>query len=305
MLSMLGLAVVNTGCTRADVYAITDEPATDGGGDLSGEPAVCPSPALLPGNTSQMLPVNSVSRSYVLHIPPTYDGSTPVPLIIDFHALGSTGLTESLSSPYPEVTDPEGVVMAFPDGLKGPAGNAWDVGPCCVANVDDVEFATTLVGEIEKTACIDRSRVYAVGVSTGGGMANYVACHAANVFAAVAPAGFAFLEGTNVDDCNPLRPITVISFRGTAEVRVLYDGGSSSLVPGMPVTFLSAKATFERWAQIDRCNGLPSDDSNGCSRYADCQDGVEVFLCTKQGGGEEPGDPTVAWPVLKRYTLPP
>ena len=37
--------------------------------------------------------------------------------------------------------DPEGVIMAFPDGLKGPAGTGWNVGPCCVAGVDDVAFA--------------------------------------------------------------------------------------------------------------------------------------------------------------------
>jgi hypothetical protein len=32
-------------------------------------------------------------------------------------------------------------------------------------------------------------------------------------------------------------------------------------------------------------------------------DGVDVILCTKQGGREEAGDATVAWPVLKRHSL--
>jgi polyhydroxybutyrate depolymerase len=251
-----------------------------------------------------MLQVDTLSRTYVLHIPPAYAGNRPAPLIIDFHAIGSSGQTESSTSPYPAVTDPEGVIMAFPDGREGPAGNAWNVGPCCVAGVDDVKFATTLVDDIAKSVCIDRSRVYAVGVSVGGGMANYVACHAANVFAAVAPAGFAFLEGSNVDNCSPLRPMTTIAFRGTAEGRVLYDGGSSDAVYGMHVTFLSAKQTFDRWGQLDGCNGVPIVDSNGCSRYADCRDGVLVVLCTKEGGHEEPGDPTVAWPLLKSYVLP-
>ena len=44
-------------------------------------------------------------------------------------------------------------------------------------------------------------------------------------------------------------------------------------------------------------------DANGCASYAGCQGGVEVILCTKQGGREEPGDPSIAWPVLKRHTL--
>ena len=159
------------------------------------------------------------------------------------------------------------------------------------------------MAQIQTTACIDPTRVYAVGVLTGGGMAYYLACHAADVFAAVAPAAFDLLE-ENVDDCIPSRPITVISFRGTADSRVPYAGGPSSLVPGMSITFLGAKATFEEWAEIDRCTGSPSaEDSNGCSTYSGCQDGVEVILCTKQDGREEPGDASVAWPVLKRHTL--
>jgi polyhydroxybutyrate depolymerase len=265
-------------------------------------PVTCPASALPPGDTTRMLQVGSAARSFVLHVPPAYDGKRPVPLVVDFHGIGESGASELASSSYPAALDPEGVIMAFPDGLRGPAGTGWNVGPCCVADVDDVAFARALVTQVQAIACIDATRVYAVGVLTGGGMAHYVACHAADVFAAVAPAAFDLLE-ENVNDCVPARPITVISFRGTADSRVPYTGGPSSLVPGMPLTFLGAQATFEAWARIDRCTGSRSaPDSKGCSSYAGCQDAVEVVLCTKQDGREEPGDPSVAWPVLKRHT---
>src|SRR6185369_4887288 len=196
-----------------------------------------------------------------------------------------------------------GVVMAFPDGMRGPAGTGWNVGPCCVGAVDDVAFARAVVAQIESMACIDPARVYAVGVLTGGGMAHYVGCHAADVFAAVAPAAFDLLA-ENVDGCTPPRPITVISFRGTADSRVPYAGGPSSLVPGMPLTFLGAQHTYEAWAAIDQCVGPASAaDGNGCSAYSGCGDGAEVILCTKEGGHLEPGDPSVAWPVLARHML--
>lgn len=152
--------------------------------------------------------------------------------------------------------------MAFPDGARGPAGTAWNVGPCCVADVDDVAFARAVVAHVQTLACIDPSRVYAVGVLTGGGLSHYLACRAADVFAAVAPAAFDLLE-ENVDDCAPSRPITVVSFRGTGESRVPYEGGPSSLVPGMPLTFLGARATFEKWAELNGCTGSPSaEDTN-------------------------------------------
>jgi polyhydroxybutyrate depolymerase len=247
--------------------------------------------------------VGSVSRSFVLHVPQSYEGTRPVPLIVDLHGLGSSAMNELQNSPYPAVTDAEGVVIAFPDGLKGPLGSAWNLGPCCVADVDDVGFIRALVAQVQNAACIDSRRVYAVGVLTGGGMVYDLACHTADIFAAVAPAAFDLLQ-ESVDDCVPSRPITEISFRGTADPRVPYAGGPSSLVPGMPITFLGARATFQRWAAINHCTGTASpEDGNGCSSYFSCDAGVEVTLCTKQGGRDEPGNASIAWPVLRRHTL--
>jgi len=255
------------------------------------------------GDSNQTVLVDGTMRSYILHVPAAYDGTKPVPLVVDFHGVGDSGSSERSDSPYPDVLDPEGVVMAFPDGMKGPAGTAWNVGPCCVANVDDVAFARALVAQVRQRTCVDPARVYAVGVLTGGGMAHYLACRAADVFAAVAPAAFDLLA-ENVAECAPSRPISVISFRGTADSRVPYEGGPSSLVPGLPLTFLGAEATYAKWAELDHCVGPASaPDARGCSGYSGCDDGVEVILCSKQDGRLEPGDPSVAWPVLKRHTL--
>ena len=305
LLGLLGVVVAAGGCWRTNVFAITGEAAMDGGGGADGaSPVICPSPALKPGDTSQTIRVGSLNRSYVLHIPTSYDGNNPVPMVVDFHQGGDSGSSELSSSPYPAKTDPEGVIMVFPDGMKGPVNTtSWNIGPCCVAKVDDVAFARALVKDVQTTACIDPSRIYAVGVGTGGGMAYYLACRAADVFAAVAPAAWDLLA-ENVNDCAPSRPITVLSFRGTADSVVPYAGGASSVVPGMPITFLGAKATFEKWAELDRCTGSPSDeDSNGCSAYSSCQDGVEVILCTQQGGHQDPGNASFAWPMFKRHTL--
>lgn len=275
------------------------------GGDSSsgGQAPTCPSPALSPGDSNQTVSVDGSSRSYVLHVPASYSGSIAAPLIVDFHGLGGSGTQERSSSPYPGVVDGEGVVMAFPSGESGPSGPAWNVGPCCVDS-DDLAFARALVQQVESLACIDPKRVYAVGFSMGGGMSHYLACHAADIFAAVAPAAFDLLE-ENVGDCTPSRAITEISFRGTSDPIVPYDGGYSSVVPGMPITFLGAAGTFSKWAELNGCTGSPSGpDANNCQTYSQCDEGVEVTLCTKQGGSHEAGNAAVAWPVLKRHTLP-
>lgn len=297
----IGLCVASAACTQATLYAVTG--ATSDAGSDGLPSAGCAAPALAAGDTTRTLQVGTVTRTYVLHLPAAYDGAKAVPLVLDFHGIGNTGMSELGSSPYPPQLDPAGVVMAFPDGLKGPAGTAWNVGPCCVAGVDDVAFARAVVADVAQTACIDAARVYAVGVLTGGGMAYYLACQAADVFAAAAPAAFDMLA-ENVGSCVPARAISVIAFRGTNDPRVPYAGGYSSLVPMMPITFLGAVGSFQAWAQIDHCGGAASSaDANGCAHYSGCQDGVEVILCTKQGGSDDPGDPTISWPVLTRHAL--
>ncbi len=84
-------------------------------------------------------------------------------------------------------------------------------------------------------------------------------------------------------------------------------GGASTPPNGLNVTihFLGAKATFEKWAQLDGCTGSPSAaDTNGCSTYSQCKDGVEVSLCSKQGGSHEPGNAQVGWAMMKKHPMP-
>ena len=302
-LVLAGAGVTAAACSRADLNVIVHTDGSTGGTGGVG-PVTCPSPALQPGDPMQTVLVGGTPRSYVLHVPTTYDGSKPVPLVVDFHALNSSGPQQQGISPYPAETDPDGAVMAFPTGIAGPSGPAWNVGPCCVANVDDVAFARALVAKVSTTACIDPKRVYATGVYPGGGMAYYLACNAADVFAAVAASSFDLMQ-ENVADCRPSRPITVISFRGTGDNLVPYEGGFSMVVPGMPVTFLGAQGTFQKWADIDQCTDAPSaQDSNGCSTFSNCNGGVEVVLCTMQGGGQGSNNGSIAWPLLKRHPLP-
>jgi polyhydroxybutyrate depolymerase len=258
----------------------------------------CPAAGTKPTEGKKTITVGTTSRTYYLHIPSTYDGTKPAPLVVDFHGLGGNGTDEAASNPYKSVIDPEGVVSAYPDGVNGTNGTGWNLGPCCT-DTDDVAFAKALVQDVEKAACIDPKRVYAVGYSLGGGMVHVLGCKAADVFAAVSPAASDLVKET-VDQCAPARPITVFTFRGTADPAVAYGGGSMG-----SFTNIGAKATFQKWASLDKCTGDPSaQDSNGCSTYASCEGGVQVTLCSKQNGGHDPGNASVSWPVLKKYTMP-
>jgi len=232
-----------------------------------------------------------------LHVPTSYTGKTPVPLVLDFHALGGTGSQEQSLSGYQAIADREGFPIVFPDGID----NAWNIGPCCTNSrtVDDLGFAKGMVAAIVAQACIDTKRIYATGFSMGGGMSHYLACNAADVFAAAAPASFDLLV-PDEEPCAPSRPISVLTYRGTADTTVPYAGG---LGPSGKVTFLGAQGSFQRWASIDGCV-TPTTADGDCTYYKTCSAGVEVGLCVKQGGGHAPGDPEVGWAFLSRFSLP-
>jgi polyhydroxybutyrate depolymerase len=265
---------------------------TGGGGAISCSGKTAPA-----GETTRTIQIGGTSRTYILHVPSTYSGATAVPLVLDFHALGGTGSSEKSSSGFAALSDRDGFVIAWPNGID----NAWNIGPCCTNSrtVDDLGFARGMVDEIEKLACIDVKRVYSTGFSMGGGMSHYLACNAADVFAAVAPSSFDLLIDSE-EPCMPSRPISVLSFRGTSDTVVPYAGGAGS---SGRVHFLGAVGTLMKWAQLDMCTGSPTT-SGSEQLYTQCAAGVEVGLYTIDGGGHAPGPAGTAWDFLKAKTLP-
>jgi polyhydroxybutyrate depolymerase len=269
------------------------------------------SPTLRPGAMTASIMFGGANRMYQLYVPSSYKPEAPAPLVLWFHGiLGSS--QDYRTSGFQEVADREGFLLVAPEGTD----TAWNIGPCCTArrrNVDDVGFAKAIVAEMKAKACIDSRRVYAAGFSMGGGMSHYLGCHAADVFAAVAPSAFDLLQ-ENVEDCKPVRPISVASFRNKADNFVYYDGTPDSTPPNTAITgdtstrinILGALKTLEAWGKIDGCSGAAEPDGTGCQTYKTCGAGAEVTLCTEDDpiAGHHPGPADQMWQRLKRFQLP-
>jgi polyhydroxybutyrate depolymerase len=274
-----------------------------GEGGAPPQPVTCPATSTLrAGDTTMRTPVggrNGGMRTYIVHVPASYDGSKPVPLMINFHPLiFGTGSGQRTGSGWAQVGDREGIITAFPDGYDA----AWDIGNCCTrGDVDDMAFALAIVEEISKAACIDPNRVYASGYSMGGGMSHLLGCKAANVFAAIAPSAFDLTEENHIP-CEPARPLTVVMHRGMSDSVVPYRGGATRPPNGTPVTvtMLGAVGTFDEWSRINGCTDQPMT-SGSCRRRSQCNNGVEVVLC--ENGGHTQGPAAEIWETLKKHGL--
>ncbi len=82
--------------------------------------------------------------------------------------------------------------------------------------------------------------------------------------------------------------------------------GLACVATGHPITLLGAVTTLNLWAGFDGCTGTASDVGNGCQAYAssECDEGVEVWLCTSPGTESQHGNASIAWPILKQYRSP-
>lgn len=222
--------------------------------------------------------------------------------MLRFHGLSGNGGQEINTTGYRGIADREGFILVAPTGAQGSAGNAWNVGTCCTSDrsVDDVAFAKAIVEDVKKVANIDTDRVYATGFSMGGGMTHYLACHASDVFAAFAPEAFDLLE-ENVNQCNPPRAVALLSQRSSNDNLVIYNGGRDCLT-GVCINFLGAVNTNSTWKQKSGCTSQTTQQGQ-CSISPQCNDGVEVGLCTLNSG-HSPGDANTGWNFLKRFTLP-
>jgi polyhydroxybutyrate depolymerase len=288
-------------------------PTFDGGTAIDGgtiKPNVCTASdsTVAKGDSTRTIQVGGASRTYLLHVPSTYNGASAVPLVLDFHGMGDTPERQKAMSGFAALSDSDGFLIAWPAGIE----QTWNFGPCCTCSktVDDLGFAKAIVSEIEAMACIDAKRVYANGFSIGGAMTNFVACNAADVFAAATPSASDLLTPSQTP-CNPVRPISVLAFRGTADPTVPYAGGASVTPNSCPATLnlLGAVASFNKWAAIDSCTGTPTtasvtNPSGTLMKSSQCAGGVEVGLYTIQGGGHAPGPGKVAWDFLKTKSLP-
>jgi poly(3-hydroxybutyrate) depolymerase len=72
--------------------------------------------ALGPGDYARPLDVNRRTRTYLVHVPPAYDGNRPFAVVLIFRGGGSNGETMVRFSGLNEKADTAGFVAVYPNG---------------------------------------------------------------------------------------------------------------------------------------------------------------------------------------------
>jgi polyhydroxybutyrate depolymerase len=246
-----------------------------------------------------------MARTYVLHVPPSYTRSQPIPLVIAYHGHGGDGAGQERLSGMDATSDANGFIVAYPDGVD----KSWNDGRTGAVDsgVDDIGFTSDLIAQLEKDYSIDARRVYATGLSNGGMMCYRVAMELGGKVAAVAPVAALMsqdLEGRGT----PPVPVSLMLIAGTDDPLMPFNGGEIGLFLHARGLVIPAADTISFWVRADGCSPTPAvtqlpdiDPADGTrvtlSDYTGGTNGAEVRFYTVEGGGH-------AWPGGVPYLGP-
>jgi len=236
-------------------------------------------------------------RSFILHLPPDFQTSGPLPVLLAFHGGGGNapGFQEYAGLDAP--ADARGFAVVYPNG-SGRFDRrllTWNAGDCCgyaqEHDVDDVGFALAILADLSRDLPLDHARVYATGHSNGAMMAYRLAADAATRIAAIVPVAGADMTRTFA----PEAPVSVLHVHSVDDPRALYAGG---LGPSFPLTnrrieHRAVAAGLARWRARDGCTGegrkTDARSVGGHTAilldYAPCGEGSDVALWKLTGAG--------------------
>jgi len=227
-------------------------------------------------------------RVYLVHVPPRYDRTRAVPLVISMHGAGGWPAQQMRMTQWNRLADRDNFIVVYPSAARMAGPRIW--------RVSDVAYISQLIDRLERDYNIDRTRVYANGFSNGGGMTFVLSCTIANRLAAVGLSGAA--QTFPWRWCPDTRAIPMIAFHGTADRFAPYLGGPSPIAPAAH-PFPNIPLWVAKWAARNHCTA-PAVSSRVASdvtrtTYSACA--ADVAFYTVEGGGHQwfGGQPLPTW----------
>lgn len=257
--------------------------------DPSPPPPTAPTPPPTPvGSSCQLGPHarsftlqvqhQGLTRRALVDLPPGYDGSEDLPVVLSFHGLVMNAASQRLYTGLDQAANARGWIAVHPE-----AAPEWNVLP----GSPDIGFVHALLDELEQTVCVDERRVYSTGLSQGGHVSYMLGCNMPQRIAAIAP-----VAGSDFNVlCAPSVPVPNLHIHGTSDLIVSYNGG---------ILYDSAPQVVEHWAEdVNGCSAAPSttlQQGDVTCESRDCGADNVTTLCSVQGGGHTwPGAAPMFW----------
>jgi sterol desaturase/sphingolipid hydroxylase (fatty acid hydroxylase superfamily)/poly(3-hydroxybutyrate) depolymerase len=272
-LALGGLAIAlvfSSGACRRDRHVVSTH-------TIEGQSAILPERAppkdgiALTTSSFHDIDVDGAKRKYVLVQPRALESGKRYPVVLVFHGDGGEGETFHRGYPFEKASGKD-AILAYPDGI----GFTWDL----ESTLDnrDVKLAEAIFDEIAARFPVDRSHLFATGYSSGGFLANVIACQRSGLLRAIAsnaggaPYKQAQTWPNGYPKCPDQAPIAMLALHGEDD---------------MGVTLSSGRFSAEYWAYVNGCKTDEMDTTGYalCRVYRGCPTGKAVGFCPVPGLG--------------------
>lgn len=243
-------------------------------------------PAAQVGLQTGTITTAGIEYQFQFIVPSSYDGSTPIPAVLDFHGLGSNGAQQALFSGVAGLAEVEGFLAVEPTGVPAPNDdrNSWELPQFDQPGRDDVQMVVDMIDFLSANICIDPGRIYSIGMSNGGLFTSELVCDLSErIAAAVSVAGV-----THDDSCEPTRAVPYLAFHGIDDTTVPFNGGGESSLGASDFFQQVMPEEFSQFADDFGCTG--SEDSSitaeiTLTSYSGCDDDIEMGFYAIAGAG--------------------
>jgi polyhydroxybutyrate depolymerase len=202
------------------------------------------------------------TREYILYIPNSYDGTSEMPLLINFHGFDGDMNEYMKYADMRSLAEAENFILVYPQGTLIDGYSHWNAAldsPDNKSDADDLGFIEVLIDKLSKDYMIDLERIYACGYSNGAMFSYALACYKSNLIAAVGSVSGAMLD----TKCTTSHPMPVVIIHGTKDGVLPYDGSSE---------YKSIETVLNFWKNFNNTGTIPvlssvNDDGTTIEHY--------------------------------------
>ena len=238
---------------------------SDAGGIDAGPSAGCGQAPEFQSGTYE-LEVGGLTRTFIIDVPSDYSEDEPYPIVFGFHGRDFSA-AEFRSDSYGDLPSAVGdaAILVHPDATDA---GAWEL-----ESQVDIEFFDAMLDVLTRGLCVDQTRVFATGHSSGGYFTNVLGCQRGDVLRAIAPVAGG---GPVIDGDEP-------TCQGPVSAWIAH-GEADETVP-----FLNGEGTLEYWLGRDDCDAGSAESvaPDPCIAYS-CSGGSAVQWCAHAGGHDWP-----------------
>ncbi len=236
--------------------------STSGGASTGGAAASAGVPSAGCGQGGRPADGAAEGTNYIIDFPESYDGSTPMRMLLGLHANGNP-ITQIQS-----LTNGSRLAESFVRVFPKSQGAGWD-------HTTDKPRIDAVLADVQEKYCVDQSRFYLTGHSSGAGMSVQMLCNGDSRFAGVAPVAA-------WKSCNEVDPIPTMYIQGFADAQ--RGGGDGKDVVDVFASSNSCGATTVAFDAVAGCTGYGNKAVDpGCVSYGAC--GEPLIWCSHNDEG--------------------